>query len=390
MHNINVLRQQRLERMQKAVRYQEKPDRVPNLSYFVTWPFFDAGYTLKEAVCDYDKIERAISKHCTDYDWDGIYCYGTRNPYRVTQRFGTEYYQITDEAINIGAYQLLTHEELKELADDPMKTIWTRCMPRKFPAFCKDMPLKTMQSVADERLLFNQFSAKMGKKVREEFGYPDLQDNSLGFMYFGYEYLFSMTRGIRGFSTDMRQDPALLKQAAQALDQLWAEPSLKRLENSAPGHCPTSVWDVQICLLAPTVMNRRQYEYFYVPILRRICDACARKGKNIRIMYEGDTERFLPYYTDYPKGMITFMVEQDDLFKLKREYPQFSWCGGMPVSLLGNGTQKQVVDYARRLVNEVGGDGGFVISLDKMASFRTDATRENVKAYCDFIAQGQY
>lgn len=60
------------------------------------------------------------------------------------------------------------------------------------------------------------------------------------------------------------------------------------------------------------------------------------------------------------------------------------------MSLLGSGTQEKVVDYARRLVNEVGGDGGFVISLDKMASFRTDAIRENVKAYCDFIAQGQY
>lgn len=390
MKDVDALRQERLERFQKAVRYQEKPDRVPNFSYYVTWPFFDAGYTLKEAVCDYDKIEHAITKHCTDYLWDGIYCYGTRNPYRVTQKFGAEYYNITDENINIGSYQLLEREELKDLIEDPIKTIWTRCMPRKFEAFNPEMKLETMQEVLNERLLFNQFSARMRNKIRNELGYPDQTDPSLGFMYFGYEYLFSMTRGIRGFSMDMRKDPVLLKEAAEALDRMWVEPSLRLLENSEPGSCPDTIWDTQLCLLAPTVMSNKQYEYFYVPIIRRICDACAAKGKTIRIMYEGDTERFLRYYTDYPKGMITFMVEQDDIFKLKKEYPQFSYCGGMPVRLLGYGTREEVVDYARRLVNEVGGDGGFVISQDKMGTSRNDATRENLRAYCDFIAEGNY
>jgi len=387
---IEALRRERLRLFQDAVRYQKKPDRVPNLSYYVTWPFFDAGYTLKEAVCDYDKIEDAVTQHCTRYQWDGIYCYGTRNPYRVTQRFGTEYYQISDENINVNAYQLLEREDLKDLIEDPIKTMWTKCMPRKFEAFNPDMKLETMQAVLDERLAFNRFSQKMRTKAKEEWGYPELLDGNMGFMYFGYEYLFSMTRGIRGFSLDMRKDPVLLKEAAEALDRLWVEPSLRKLEQSEPGSCPDSVWDTQICLLAPTVMSNKQYEYFYVPIIRRICDAVAAKGKTIRVMYEGDTERFMEYYTDYPKGTITFMVEQDDLFKLKKKYPQFTYCGGMPIRLLGYGTKEEVVEYARRLVNEVGGDGGFVISQDKMGTSRFDATRENLMAYCDFIASGNY
>lgn len=390
MDTADTKKAYRLKLFQDAIRFKTKPERVPNLSYFVTWPFFDAGYTIKEAVCDYDKIEKAVEKHCTQYKWDGIYCYGTRNPYKVTQKFGTEYYIITDDNVNIKGYSLIEHDELAELRDDPIKTMWTKMMPRKFPNFNFEMKLETMQNVLNERLAFISFAGKMNKRGSQEWGYPDLTDNSLGFMYFGLEYLFSMARGIKGMALDMRRDIELVKDTVDVLDEMWVEPSFKLLENSEKGMCPSSAWDTQICLLAPTVMNAKQYEYLYYPRIKRILDECVAKEKTIRVMYEGDTERFIPYYDNCPKGTVTFFIEQDDIFKLRKEYPDYTYCGGMPVDYLGYKSKEECVDYARKLVNEVGGDGGFIITQNKMGTSRFDATSENLKAYCDFIAEGNY
>ena len=39
-----------------------------------------------------------------------------------------------------------------------------------------------------------------------------------------------------------------------------------------------------------------------------------------------------------------------------------------------------------RLCDELGKDGGFILSEGKMLSYRNDAKRENYKAVCDFVA----
>lgn len=59
--------------------------------------------------------------------------------------------------------------------------------------------------------------------------------------------------------------------------------------------------------------------------------------------------------------------------------------GGMTTDLLSNGTQEECVSYARRLCDELGKDGGFIFSENKMLSYRNDAKAENMKAVCDFV-----
>ena len=39
-----------------------------------------------------------------------------------------------------------------------------------------------------------------------------------------------------------------------------------------------------------------------------------------------------------------------------------------------------------RLCDELGKDGGFILSEGKMLSYRNDANRENYKAVCDFVS----
>ena len=44
------------------------------------------------------------------------------------------------------------------------------------------------------------------------------------------------------------------------------------------------------------------------------------------------------------------------------------------------------VAYTKRLCDELGKDGGFILSEGKMLSYRNDAKQENYKAVCDFVS----
>ena len=51
--------QERIATVRKAVNF-EKTDRIPTHSNYWTYMMLDAGYTLKEAIYDYDKLIDAI------------------------------------------------------------------------------------------------------------------------------------------------------------------------------------------------------------------------------------------------------------------------------------------------------------------------------------------
>ncbi|MBQ8909555.1 MAG: hypothetical protein IJY91_00790, partial [Oscillospiraceae bacterium] len=91
-------------------------------------------------------------------------------------------------------------------------------------------------------------------------------------------------------------------------------------------------------------------------------------------------------FKDYPKGVLTFHIEQDDPFAFREALPNVCIMGGLTTELLSNGTPEECVAYTKRLCDELGKDGGFILSEGKMLSYRNDAKRENYKAVCDFVA----
>jgi uroporphyrinogen-III decarboxylase len=139
-------------------------------------------------------------------------------------------------------------------------------------------------------------------------------------------------------------------------------------------------------MLAHNVMNKKQFERFYWPHMKELLDAYAEKGMNVRIFTEGSILRFAEYFKDYPKGTLTFHIEQDDPFQFREALPNVAIMGGMTTDLLSNGTPDECVAYAKRLCDELGKDGGFIFSEGKMLSYRNDAKRENMKAVCDFVS----
>ena len=149
----------------------------------------------------------------------------------------------------------------------------------------------------------------------------------------------------------------------------------------------TAAFDYDLTLLCHTILNNRQFEELLWPFMKETFDVLAEKKMTVRLFMEGSSKRFWDYFKDLPKGLIVMHPEADDVFEIRKELPNVAIMGGMPVQLLGNGTKEECVDRVKCLFDELGKDGGFILSQDKMVSFRNDAKPENVKAVCEFVRE---
>lgn len=386
------LRLQRASLFREACGFQKKPVRVPHMSNYSTWTIFDAGFELSQAMTDYSCIEAAAINHLAKYAWDAVMGYGIFKSNKVAELLGTSYYLVDDAAGSVTVLDraLLEGNELKALAEDPIKVMWEIGMTRRYPAFNAQMTADQFRKALDEGRRFKESQATIYRRAAEEFGMPDMTDDALGYANFSFEYMFTYLRGIKGFSIDMRRNKSDLITAMDALDAIMVEPSVQAILRSDYGSRDDTCWDYAIDLMSAAVFNLRQFEELAWPRIERVCDALHQKGKTVRVVIPGKTEPYIPYfYERYPHNMFTFLLEADDIVQLREKYPDVPFAGGMTPSFLGSASPEEVIARAKFLIREVGSAGGYVMTQSKMGAFRSDGNAENLKALCRFMAEEQ-
>ena len=108
------------------------------------------------------------------------------------------------------------------------------------------------------------------------------------------------------------------------------------------------------------------------------------------MIIQGKSEPFIPFfYERYPHNMFTYLLETDDIFAIREKYPDVPLAGGMTDTFLGSASVQEVLDRAKLLVREIGADGGYIMTQDKMGSFRNDGNADNLKALCHYMAYEQ-
>lgn len=369
---------------------QVKPDRIPHVSFFVTWKILDSGYRLSEAMNDYSIMETVVRQHQEKYGFDAIFEYGGRNAVRIPEALGGNTYKIDDDAgtVNYVDVAICESDELDELIQDPNKLFWEKGMAKKYPCWAdKTVTVEDVQRALDEQMKFIQYHMNISKIMTEEYGMPSFTCPTNGFTYPGIDFMFNTIRGIKGLSVDMRKNPGKVDEAVAALDELYFKPGLETLKNAPEGPNLDYCFDYDITLLCHTILNQKQFERWLWPDLKAVLDTLAEKKKTVRLFMEGSCKRFWEYLKDYPKGIITMHPEQDDVFEIREALPNCAILGGMPVSLLGQGTRQECLDRTKRLCDELGADGGFILCQDKMVSFKNDANPENLKAICEFVKE---
>ncbi len=377
----------RLQLIRDASGMQKKPDRIPNISFFVTWKILDAGYKLTEAMNDYDIMEKVVRRHMEVYHFDQIFDVGIRNAYRVSQAMKSSSYVINDEAevVSYKDFAYCKPEETEQFAANYYKYLWEVGMPRKFSWWGKDADLSTIQNAYNEQNKFFNFAFHIKNVLRDELGIP-FNGAPNPYAAISMETVLAYVFGMRGVAVMMRRDKARLHAVLDALDELFFTPQLEQLKK-IDGPNPDYCFDYIAALLAHNFMSPAQWEEFYWPYLKKVLDVLAEKKCNCALFMEGAMLRFADYFKDYPKGLITILPEQDDVFELRKTLPNVAILGGMKNALLGRGTRQECLDLAKRLIDELGADGGYMFSQDKMGSYRNDANPENLKAVCDFVLE---
>lgn len=378
-----ALRAQRIENFRDAVRMKKAPKRVPHISSYMTWKVVDTGYKFSEALNDWDLMEKIVYEFQERYQFDLMREWGSRNPLPVLQYFAKTKYIIDDENSYISAldFELMKEDEYDDYMNDYRRFLWTKLLPRRFPEL-KHTSKEAMRKTLAEYNKFMQYNQRVMKTLKEEYGIPDFA--ATGFSPSAHDIIMNRLRGIKGTSLDMRRHPEKIQEMVDRQNKNVTFPALERFK-ATKGDTPGYAFDAQSGCLSHTLLSIPQWEAYYWPGMKAILEAVVEADKTIYIFVQGSMKRFYDYFKDVPKGHVAIHLEQDDIFEARKRMPNICLAGGMPMTLLYDGTPQQCVDYAKRLVDEIGPNGGFILSQDKMGSFPKDTKRENLLAVCDFI-----
>ncbi len=94
---------------------------------------------------------------------------------------------------------------------------------------------------------------------------------------------------------------------------------------------------------------------------------------------EGDWTPYLEKIAELPEKSIVFQIDLTDAKKAKEILGgKFCLMGGVPTTLLTYGTPESVKEHVKRTIDELAGDGGFILNPGGVVM--GDAKKENIIA----------
>jgi uroporphyrinogen-III decarboxylase len=116
--------------------------------------------------------------------------------------------------------------------------------------------------------------------------------------------------------------------------------------------------------------------------LKKVIVGLVNEGMVPLLFAEGGYASRLDIISDVPKGMTIWWFELTDMARVKETVGKVSCiAGNVPLSLLCTGTEVEVKDYCKKLIDTAGKDGGFILSS---SAGMEGAKPENVRAMINF------
>lgn len=122
------------------------------------------------------------------------------------------------------------------------------------------------------------------------------------------------------------------------------------------------------------------YERFEYPHMKKMVEAFADAGLITVMHLDQDYTQNVPYFLDLPKGMVVAEFDSmTDIFKAK-EILKGHMCiaGDVPAALTSLATPQEVEEYCKKLIDNVGEGGGFILSSG--CTVPAECKYENFKA----------
>ncbi len=406
------LYRERQKRVQDAIQLKV-PDRVP--IWFQDASFFPAKYTgitFRDAMYDSEKCFAAYKKTFTffepDFYFNPAHCFHT--PGKALDLLDCKQVILPGQGIPVNhSFQYVEAEYLKaeeydEFLDDMTGFTITKFLPRVYGAL---KPLGAIPPIS--ALLLGYF----GTALSAGFARPDVlravkawyqageivqkheavangfieEMKGLGFplgcgaiTLAPFDLIGDTLRGLRGVLMDMYRCPEKLLAAVDKVTPLMIGGALEQAKASG---CPGVF--IPLHRGADGFMSLKHFETFYWPSLKKLMLTLIDHGLTPCPFFEGDYTERLEYLADLPKGKILGFFDRTDIFKAKKIIGKTMCMSGlMPLSILQTGTPEKVKEFAKKLIDVVGKDGGFIMGP---RSAMDESDPELVKVWFDFTKE---
>lgn len=186
---------------------------------------------------------------------------------------------------------------------------------------------------------------------------------------------FSIHRSIAKFPMDVRRMPDKIKAATKAAMPDIIANGKKSLQGSSILRIGTAS-----SRSSATFISNKQFEEFVLPTWLEYVWAMADAGADIVFHCDCDWTRFLPYFKEFPAQRCVLQLDgATDIFEARRILKDhMALHGDVPAPLLTLGTPDQVFAYCKKLIDEIGSGGGFILSSG--CSTPDNSKIENVRA----------
>ncbi|MBN2039201.1 MAG: hypothetical protein JW864_04110 [Spirochaetes bacterium] len=406
MNDARKQYEERLNRIETAIRL-ETPDRIPVLASFRYFPARYTGMTCKDVYYKPAEWIEANKKAILDFEPDMYYPPITESgkanellgpkqmkwpgcgiPDDVTHQFVEDEYLMPDEydsfLTNTSDHLLRTfipriYESLKPLAElPPLDSLVFGNIAMFAESF--------IRPEIEEAIKILQEAGREIKKTREAVSGFSREMTDLGFPSLGgiavtaFDVISDYHRGMRGSMLDMYRNPDKLMQAVGKLEPMLIEGAIAgaKFSGNTRIHIPLHRG-------ADGFMSDKQFRTFYWPGLKRLLLALIDAGLTPCPFFEGNFDSRLEYLRELPPGKALARFDSTDIFKAREILKDVVCiCGNIPVTILQVGTENEVKDYCRKMIDGAGRDGGFVMCT---RSVLDDAKPENVKIWIDYTRE---
>ena len=392
--DIEDLYQERLARYTTTMR-NGKPDKVPIRPFVAEFTAKYAGFTCQEVTHDFNKAFAAARRCAADFDWDAVVGNMVYVWTGLTQALGLRYYAVpgVDIPPNTGfQYRepdeeraFMKADEYDALIDDPTAFLYNVWLPRVSSDVSdrsdeSDRYRSNLALVKGAMAMLQYFSAfgPQGQALREESGTVGA---IAGILKAPFDILADKLRGYIGLTMDMMTQPDKVLNACEALMPHLYHQAL--ITSDPSGQVPVGLWMHRGCV---PFVSKGQFESHYWPTLKPIVEELWANGRQTLFYAEGDWGHHLESFAELPEASIVYHVDRGDISDVHHRLGhKFCLSGGIPNFLLAYGTPNEVRDCAKRVIDGVARDGGYI--MDASAIMQNDTSVENLRALTDFTRE---
>jgi uroporphyrinogen-III decarboxylase len=382
----------------------EEPDRVPVNSPLGSIAYNLNNVNMRTVMYDYDQAIAACKAFNQKYseEVEG-FASPMINSGRMMDLLDYKLYSwpghglpLDSPGIQFIEAEYMTVEEYDDLITDPSDFWFRTYLPRVFGTLA---PFKLFQPATNiiEIISLNQFDplttpeiqeslsklAEVGREYQRmkkivssyymgaEAGFPSIFGNI--FAKAPFDTLGDTLRGTTNIMKDMYRRPEKVLAACDKIADFTIRSVLK-----SPGLEKHIIVQYPLHKGADGWMSQKQFDTFYWPSLKKVMEAFIKEGLIQCMFAEGSFNTRLDSVNEFPKGSVSWMFDQTDIIRAKQMLgSKCSIIGNVPSSLVVTGAASDVKAYCRKLIENCGKGGGYILGAGAIAE---NPKLENLKA----------